>query len=211
MQRNSFVFYKDWMEAIRDLPDGIRLEIYESVIRYATTGEFRGLKSLAGVAFNFIKTDIDRDIEKYVSVVERNKSNGAKGGRPLGDKNPEEPKKTSGLSGLLGKPKKPDNDNGNDNDDDNVKDKGKRLKKENIYAPEVAESFLKFQKWISENASRVNNLKEPFTIEQFVAIKKKYSHELILEVLTSMHNWADLTKKNISANLTFRTWANKRK
>ncbi len=32
MDRSSFVFYKDWMEAISDLPDDIRLEIYESII-----------------------------------------------------------------------------------------------------------------------------------------------------------------------------------
>jgi hypothetical protein len=69
------------MEAIRDLPDDIRLEIYESIIGYATTGELKGLKPMAKVAFNFIKTDIDRDMEKYMSIVQRNKVNGRNGGR----------------------------------------------------------------------------------------------------------------------------------
>ena len=79
MERNSFIFYKGWREAIKDLPDDVRLEIYESIIEYATTGNLRGLKPMANIAFNFIKIDIDRDTEKYMSIVERNKSNGSKG------------------------------------------------------------------------------------------------------------------------------------
>ena len=59
MERNSFIFYKGWREAIKDLPDDVRLEIYESIIEYATTGNLRGLKPMANIAFNFIKIDID--------------------------------------------------------------------------------------------------------------------------------------------------------
>ena len=54
MERNSFIFYKGWREAIKDLPDDVRLEIYESIIEYATTGNLRGLKPMANIAFNFI-------------------------------------------------------------------------------------------------------------------------------------------------------------
>lgn len=109
MDRNSFVFHKGWREAIKDLPDDVRLEIYESIIEYATTGNLQGLKPMANIAFNFIKIDIDRDTDKYMSVVERNKSNGTRGGRPKSD-NPKKPKE----------PRKADNDNdydyGGDND-----------------------------------------------------------------------------------------------
>jgi len=55
------VFYKDWKTAISDLPNEIRLEIYESIIEYATSGKERELKSMAKIAFNFIKTTIDKD------------------------------------------------------------------------------------------------------------------------------------------------------
>ena len=123
MERNSFIFYKGWREAIKDLPDDVRLEIYESIIEYATTGNLRGLKPMANIAFNFIKIDIDRDTEKYMSIVERNKSNGSKGGRPKSE-NPKEPKEPTKPTGLFGNPKEPtktDNDNEYDNDyvDDN--------------------------------------------------------------------------------------------
>ena len=59
MERKSFVFYKEWSEAIKDLPDDVRLEIYESIVEYATTGNVRGLKPMANIAFNFIKPTID--------------------------------------------------------------------------------------------------------------------------------------------------------
>lgn len=104
--RKAFVFYKEWKEAIKDLPDDIRLEIYESIIEYATTGDIQGLKPMAKVAFNFIKADIDRDIEKYVSMAERNKSNGYKGGRPKTQNNPKNPVGFSETQNNPSKPKK---------------------------------------------------------------------------------------------------------
>lgn len=130
MERNSFIFYKGWREAIKDLPDDVRLEIYESIIEYATTGNLQGLKPMANIAFNFIKIDIDRDTEKYRSIVERNKNNGSKGGRPKSENpnKPKEPTKPSGLSGNPQKTKKADNDNGYDDEyvDDNDYDSKKK-------------------------------------------------------------------------------------
>lgn len=123
MERNSFIFYKGWREAIKDLPDDVRLEIYESIIEYATTGNLRGLKPMANIAFNFIKIDIDRDADKYMSIVERNKSNGSKGGRPKSE-NPSKPKESKKPSGIFGNPKEPtipDNDYVDDNDSDSKK------------------------------------------------------------------------------------------
>ncbi len=104
--RKAFVFYKEWKEAIKDLPDDIRLEIYESIIEYATTGDIQGLKPMAKVAFNFIKADIDRDIEKYMSMAERNKNNGHKGGRPKTSNNPKNPLGFSRTQNNPDKPKK---------------------------------------------------------------------------------------------------------
>lgn len=131
MERNSFIFYKGWREAIKDLPDEVRLEIYESIIEYATTGNLQGLKPMANIAFNFIKLDIDKDIEKWLSIVERNKSNGSKGGRPVVE-NPKQPKEPTKPTGLFGNPKKPtkaDNDNEYDSVGDDVGDDDSESKK----------------------------------------------------------------------------------
>ena len=69
------------------------------------------------------------------------------------------------------------------------------------------ENFEKFQRWIADNAPNVARLKEPFTEEQFERIKKDFPLQLIQDTLVSMHNYRDLLKKYVSANLTFRKWA----
>ena len=43
----------------------MRLEIYEAVIEYGTSGTIPALKQMAMLAFNFMKTAIDRDRERY--------------------------------------------------------------------------------------------------------------------------------------------------
>ena len=65
MKRDSFVFRGEWKDAIADLPAGVRLEIYEAVIEYGTSGTIPALKQMALLAFNFMKTAIDRDRERY--------------------------------------------------------------------------------------------------------------------------------------------------
>ncbi len=75
MERKGFVFYTNWKKSLEGMSDEIRLEVYESVMDYATTGNTRQLTPLAEVAFNFMKPGLDLDIEKYKSTVERNRAN----------------------------------------------------------------------------------------------------------------------------------------
>lgn len=83
MERETFVFYKDWLNVIRDLPSEVQLEVYQAITEYAIYGNLIELKPLAKVAFGFVKQTIDRDTQKYVSIKEKRKEAGAKGGRPL--------------------------------------------------------------------------------------------------------------------------------
>ena len=83
MERETFVFYKDWLNVIRDLPSEVQLEVYQAITEYAIYGNLIELKPLAKVAFGFVKQTIDRDTQKYISIKEKRKEAGAKGGRPL--------------------------------------------------------------------------------------------------------------------------------
>ena len=181
MERNSFVFYKDWMEAIRGLPDDVRLDVYESVIEYATTGNVRGLKPMANIAFNFIKTTIDRDIEKYVSIVERNRHNGSNGGRPKKEakENPNNPMGFLETQENPKKPKKPDNDNDNDNvfkEKSSNEDKKKVVVEEEqwrkdyqIYLADVTESYsnlLKDENFIRDRERYFPNIDIKLSLEK---------------------------------------------
>ena len=74
MDKESFIFHSKWMDAIAELPDNIRLEIYETIIRYSTTGELTELSPMAKLAFNFIKGHIDKDAEKYDDICTKRKN-----------------------------------------------------------------------------------------------------------------------------------------
>ncbi|MDR2065715.1 MAG: DUF6291 domain-containing protein [Prevotellaceae bacterium] len=207
---DSFIFYKSWYNAIRDLPNDVRLEVYESAMRCAFGETVEGLKPLANVAFNFIKDDIQRQKQSYQSVVLKNKENGKKGGAPKGNQNAKKQRDEE----LEKQPKTTQNNpnNPNDNDNDNDNDFKSSIISNEITLPKSdsgsvdKERFVKFQKWINDNAPNVSKMKEPFTDKQFNAIIDDYEMQDITDLLLEMHNYKDLVKKNVSANLTFRKW-----
>jgi hypothetical protein len=73
------------------------------------------------------------------------------------------------------------------------------------------EKFLNFKKWLTENAPRVEKLKQPFTEREYTEIFSKWKRDEVLTILIAMHNYKPLTNKNISAYLTANYWLNKRK
>ena len=79
--KESFVFYKDWWNAISGMPKEIRSEVCESVIRYAFGESEACPDGMAAMALRFIAPQIDRDRVKYEAKCEKNRENGASGGR----------------------------------------------------------------------------------------------------------------------------------
>ncbi len=79
--------------------------------------------------------------------------------------------------------------------------------KEDNYTDVQKTTFANFKKFISEKASNVSRMKEPFMIDQFLKLKEDYSTEQIKEMVLKMHNYKPLLKKNNSAYLTFLNWA----
>lgn len=62
MEKNkSFVFFTEWSEVLKDYPAEVRLEVYDAIIEYATSGTLPELKPLAKMAFSFMKNKIDED------------------------------------------------------------------------------------------------------------------------------------------------------
>ena len=123
MKKETFICYSSWSDVLKILDDTTRLEVYDSIFYYATNEEIpHELSPMANIAFSFVRQDIDRNNAKYGGICERNKINGAKGGRP---KNPTKPNETqrnpNNPVGYLGYSENP-NDNDNDNDNDNKND-----------------------------------------------------------------------------------------
>ena len=113
MARERFYFYEKWWRVLNDLNDRHALAAFKAACAFVFDEEDRTdeLEPEARVAFMFMRQEIERDQEAYNLVVERNRANGANGGRPRRDSNPEnqsEPKKPSGLSGNPENPSEPD-------------------------------------------------------------------------------------------------------
>jgi hypothetical protein len=77
--------------------------------------------------------------------------------------------------------------------------------------PDSDEALFKaFQEWILKNAPLVSKMKEPIRLDQYKRLREDYSRDLVQKILQEMHNWKPLCKKNTSAYLTIRSWADKR-
>jgi hypothetical protein len=79
------------------------------------------------------------------------------------------------------------------------------------FSEEEKTMFKNFQNWINENSPRINQLKKPLTISEYLKIKKKISTDTLIKICLAMENKADLLKKYTSAYLTILSWADNRK
>ena len=115
-QKKSFVFNLEWAELLSDYPAEVRYEVYDAIIGYAASGTLSEMKPLAGMAFRFIKKEMDFNAARYDEISEIRRQAGRQGGAPVGNNNAEKQAKTSknkqnNQNGI--------NDNDNDNDNDN--------------------------------------------------------------------------------------------
>jgi len=123
-ERKSFLLHFDSLGILDQLTDDQCGKLFVACRDFNLGKELNLDETLALVFFPF-KAQFLRDQEKYQIVVERNKSNGSKGGRPL---NPVKPKKPSGLIDNPSKPRKADSVNGSDSDSGNDSDNDKDSK-----------------------------------------------------------------------------------
>ena len=72
------VFLPSFHEAIKDLEDSDRLQMYDAIVRYGLYGEIIELGNIPKAMFSLIKPNIDASQNRYRAA----KENGSKGGRP---------------------------------------------------------------------------------------------------------------------------------
>ena len=76
-QRESFLFYRDWWESLRD-NDAIRYEVYDAIMAKVFDNIEPEVSSMANMALKFIFPVIGRDNDKYNDVREKRKAAVAK-------------------------------------------------------------------------------------------------------------------------------------
>lgn len=108
MQRDSFIFYRSFYEAINDLPEKSQLKVYKAICEMSLNFDEIDLSGLSLTIFKLIKPQLEANNKRYI--------NGSKGGAPKGNQNatrtqPKNNQKTT---------KKQPNNNVNENDNENV-------------------------------------------------------------------------------------------
>lgn len=104
---NAYHSYLDTMEALNDAECG---RLFRALLEYSATGAVPELRGNERFVFPGMRSQIDRDIEKYNAKCARNRENGEKGG---GHSPPNAPKR----------PRTPPKDKDKDKDKDNDKDR----------------------------------------------------------------------------------------
>lgn len=109
-EKESFVFYKSFYDALQDLKDKDRLKVYDAICEMALNGNERNLTGISKTVFTLIKPQVIANNRRY--------ENGKKGGRPKKETIGFEKNKTIGY--LKTETKTKPNVNVNDNVNDNV-------------------------------------------------------------------------------------------
>ena len=116
--KRGFLLYADLINTVEKLPNETAGKLLKHILQYVNDLEPVSDELIVELVFEPIKQALKRDLAKYTRIVERNRLNGLKGGRPLVKSNTEEiPNETqSVILESEENPKQADNDNDNDND-----------------------------------------------------------------------------------------------
>ena len=99
--KESMVIPRSLLTATNRLSMTEKGEVLDAIMRYGFDGEeYSGDSVVVAMIFDLTKPYIDENNKRYDAVVERNRNNGKKGGRPKSTKNPEKP------SGLFWEPRR---------------------------------------------------------------------------------------------------------
>ena len=117
-KKKSFLLYLDTLEILHKLTDEQAGKLLKAFLAYHSEQDLN-LDPMLDLVFFSFQAQFERDGVKYNTIVERNRNNGSKGGRP---KNPVKAKEPSGLSDNPSEPKKADSVKGSGSGSDKDKD-----------------------------------------------------------------------------------------
>ncbi len=135
-EKKSFILYKSYYKSVESLTMEERGKLFTAIFEYQIDGKvITPLSPLCSMAFSFIQSQFEIDKNKYLDIVERNRANGSKGGRPknntkkpnthwvLGCKNVDVTRDfATSERTQKDKQKNPKADNDNEDEDDNEDD-----------------------------------------------------------------------------------------
>ena len=193
MNKDSFVFYKSFYEAIRNIPKESQLELYNAICEYSLFGTAPDLSDgIAKAMFIIMQPIIDSANARYKARVE----NGKRGGRPRKKQDEDnleetEQKPNDNLEETEQKPKQNLNDNVNDNDNDNVNDNNISKKATTKFKKPTIEEVQNYCK------ERNNNINAESFIDYYEANGWKVGRNSMKDWKAAVRTWE---KRGTKAN-----------
>ena len=194
MEKESFIFYRSFWEALDGLSDNDKLAILEAIIKKGLNDEDMELKGIQKNLFALIKPQLEANNKKYID--------GLKGGRPKKTTGFKEEKplvinqKTTGFE--TKKPNENDNVNVNDNETVNdIKEKEKEKEKKD-YALFIDYDFTKktYDDGIKNKVFNFTNFDEFWIYYKDKGILKSKLHNLMIRWDI---RWNEYNKKKAKA------------
>lgn len=134
--KKSFIAYCDWGDIFDELSDDEAGRLVKHLFDYVRDKNPEPKDKLTKMMFIQIQQSLKRDLVKYGKYIDKQKSNGKKGGRPK--KNPTVSQKTQPF---FEKPKKADSVNVTVNVNDNVNDTNKKVMDKQVYHGHVYQCY----------------------------------------------------------------------
>lgn len=184
MDKNSFLIYIDYEEQFSLLTDEQLGQLIRAIMKYEKTSEIPKLDGMLKMAFSFIKTQLDRDREKYEEKCAKNRENAKRGGRP---KKQTDNKKPNGFEENQMDAKKPDNDDEDDNDNEEDEDNNNN----DVVSDSCVDGLQKVTKFYEQNI----NLLTPYTAKILEDFTEELGQDL---VIYAMQIAIENNKKTIS-------------
>lgn len=82
MEKRTFLMYSEWQPLLEGMSDEQAGQLFKKIYAYQTGKEYEIQDALILGVFNMIKAKFDADRKLYDEKCEKNRANGAKGGRP---------------------------------------------------------------------------------------------------------------------------------
>jgi hypothetical protein len=227
--KNSFVAYTDWGDIFDQLTDEEAGKVAKHLFDYVRDKNPEPVDRLTKVVFEPMKSQLKRDLKKWEDELIQKRDNGSLGNlkRWHNDLYLRVINKDISLHDALeeAERRKEKSSHPDENHRTPIESIAQATKSSqniavfesvtvtdntiNTVLTDEEKKFQKFEVWMKENAPSVLKLKEPITVKQYLSLEKSFSKDEIKETFLAMHNWKELLKKKVSANLTFRAFIKK--
>lgn len=140
--RDSFILYVKYIDQIELLSTEQRGILLTAIYYYVIGKSLPEMDGVTNMAFSFIRSQLDKDREKYDEVCRKRSEAGKAGGRPKANafsESKEKAKKANAFSEKQTKAKKADNEYDNEND---IKENTLKSVKEKRFAPPTLENVI---------------------------------------------------------------------